>query len=200
MKNKIKIVSLLGLGFCFGLAAVVTNYTASKTQRDPAADTEVIYQITDLSHSEMRSHLSHRLKVHPTVEGKKSISLEGFSTNICKTYPHIEMEFVGEGISVAGDPPVLKVESPCQGGQDPAVIGPVHLAVSRLMAEQPRNATYEFDGYSSSFTLSNSADEWPTTWILKAVHFKNDSGTNKDVTFDRSPASVNEQPLVVLEF
>lgn len=199
MKNKIKILTLLGMGFCFGLATVVTNYTATTTQRDPAADHSVIYQISELSNSEMRSHLSHRLKVHPTVEGKKTISLEGFSSSICKSYPNIEMEFVGEGITVAGDPPALKITSPCQAGQDPAVIGPVHLAVSRLLAEPPRNAAFQFDGYPSTFTLTNSADEWPTTWILKAVHFKNESGS-KDISFDRSPASVNEEPPVVLEF
>jgi hypothetical protein len=200
VKNQIKIITLLGMGFCFGLAAVVTNYTASKTQRDPAADTATIYQITDLSSSEIRAQLAHRLKVHPTIEGKKNISLEGFSSNICKSYPNIEMEFVGEGISVAGDPPVLKVAYPCQAAQDPSAIAAASLPVSRLLLERPRNAAFQFDGFSSVLTLTNSADEWPTTWILKAVHFKNDSGTNKDVTFDRSPASVNDQPPVVLEF
>lgn len=200
MKNKIKILTLLGMGFCLGLAAVVTNYTASRTQRDPASPSETIYQISDLSSSEIRTQLAHRIKVHPTIEGKKSISLEGFSSAICKAYPNIEMEFVAEGISVAGDPPVLKVGYPCQAGQDPAVIAPAHIAVSRLMLERPRNAAFQFDGYSSTLTLLNSADEWPTTWVLKAVHFKNEAGSNKDVSFDRSPASVNEQPPVVLEF
>lgn len=200
MKNQLKILTLLGLGFCFGLAAVVTNYTATKTQRDPAADQAVIYQITDLSSSEIRSQLAHRLKVHPTIEGRKSISLEGFSSNICKTYSYIEMDFVGEGVSVAGDPPVLKVLYPCESGQDPAAIAAVQLPVARLLAESPRNAAYQFDGYSSVLRLSNSADEWPTTWILQAVHFKNASGENKDVTFDRAPASADGQQPVVLEF
>jgi len=200
VNNKIKIFTLLGMGFCLGLAAVISNYTVTHTQRDPAALNEKLYQITTLSSSEIRAQLLHRIKVNPTVDGHKSISLHGFSSSICKSYSHIEMQFVAEGVSVAGDPPVLTVLSPCQEAQDPSELAPVQIAVSRLMLEKPRNATFQFDGYTATFTLQNSADEWPVQWVLREVEFKNDTGTSKHVTFDRSPASVNEEPPVVLEF
>jgi hypothetical protein len=200
VNNKVKVLTLLGMGFCLGLAAVISNYSSSRTHRDPAAFGEKLYQITNLSNSEIREQLLHRLKVHPTLEGKKTIALTGLSSSICKSYSHIELEFVAEGISVAGDPPVLTVNYPCQAAQDPSEIAPAQLAISRLTAEKPHNATFQFDGYAATFTLQNSADEWPTQWILREVEFKNENGSSKHVTFDRSPASVNEEPPVVLEF
>jgi hypothetical protein len=188
------------MGFCLGLAAVISNYTHERTQRDPAALTGTLYQITNLSSSEIREQLLHRLKVHPLTDGKKTISLNGFSSAICKAYSQIDMEFVAEGVSVAGDPPVLKISYPCHAAQDPSEIAPAELSVSRLLLEKPHNATFQFDGSATTFTLQNSADEWPTQWVLREIEFKNDGGTSKHVTFDRSPASVNEEPPVVLEF
>ena len=200
MNNKVKVITLIAMGFCFGFAAVVSNYSASRTQRDPAAFGETLFQISDLSNAEIRAQILHRLKVHPTIEGKKSISFTGISSSICKSFSNIELEFVAEGVSVAGDPPVLKISYPCQSAQDPAEIEPAHLAISRLLAEHPRNATFHFDGFNPTLTLQNSADEWPTIWVLRDVSFKGTSGTDKHVSFDRSPASANEQPPVVLEF
>lgn len=190
----------MGLGFCFGLAAVISNYTNLTGQRDPAALNGKVFQISNLTSGEIKAQLQKKLKVMPTIEGQKNVALNGFSSALCKTYSTIEMEFQGEGISVAGEPPVMKISYPCSAGQDPAEIAPMQLAVKRLMGEKPRNASFKFDGYNSTVTLSNSADEWPHQWVLKQVQFKNESGNNKQVSFDRSPASVKEEPPIVLEF
>lgn len=200
MKTKVKLLTLLGLGFCFGLAAVFTNYSNLTGQRDPAAINAKVFQLSNLSSIEIKSQIQKKLKVMPTVRGQKNIALNGFSSALCKTYSIIEMEFAGEGISVAGEPPVMKISYPCTAGQDPAEIAPMQLAVKRLMGEKPRNASFKFDGYNSTVILSNAADEWPQQWILKQVQFKNENGNNKQVSFDRSPASINEEPPIVLEF
>ena len=195
MKNNLKILSLLGLGFCFGLTAVITNYTATHTQRDPAAINGKIFQISNLSSSEIRAQLQNKIKVNPTVQGEKSVALNGLSSGLCKTYSSIEMEFVAEGISVAGDPPIMKISYPCTAGQDPAEIAPMQLSVQRLLGEKPRNAEFKFDGYNATVTLQNSADEWPRQWVLKQVEFKG-AGASKQVSFDRAPASAGSQPIV----
>ncbi|MGZ3690816.1 MAG: hypothetical protein ACXVAX_04905 [Pseudobdellovibrio sp.] len=200
MKKKVLSIAGLTLGFAIGLTTFVTTYTRISTQRDPAALNGKVYEISNLTSAEIKAQLKKKFKVSTQIQGLKNLSFAGFSSALCKTYPQIEVEFVAEGVSVAGDAPELKVTSPCAAGTDPAEIGSIQIPIDKLLAEKAKNAEYKFEGYNSTLTLKNSADEWPHQWVLKRIEFKAAAGENKQVSFDRSPASVNEEAPIVLEF
>lgn len=201
MKLKIKSVLVLLSGFLLGLGAFYTVYIASSTQRDPAALHGKVFQITSLTSDEIKAQLQNKIKVTPTIAGKKSISFSGFSSALCKTYTSIEVEFAAEGVSVGGEAPIMKITQPCEAAQDPSEMASISIPIEKILGEKPRNAEFSFDGYKAVVTFANSADEWPRQWVLKRVEFKNSNGENKSASFNRSPASVDEgeQPII-LEF
>lgn len=199
MRSKFPIVILLIASYLFGYVFFQSVASEKRLQRDPATLDGKIFQLGNLSSEQIKYQLEKNIKVSPTVNGKKAIHFSGFSSAICKTYPNIEIEFMAEGVAVAGESPSMYILAPCESGKDQAEIESIYIPVGKLLSLSPKNKTYQFDGFSSQIIFKNSADEWPTQWVLKRVEFKHISGMNKSASFNRSPASVNEQPIV-LEF
>lgn len=202
MASKIKYVGIFLLCFGFGIKAFLSIADKNSIQRDPAALNGKIYQITTLTSEQIRDQLQKKIRVSPTIDGKKAILFPGFSSALCKTYTSISIEFVAEGIAVAGEAPVMKVTAPCAEGQDPAEIAAINLAISKILNQKPRDAEYNFDGFNGVVSFKNSSDEWPRQWILKRVEFLNAAGENKSAEFKRGPASTGESATrpIVLEF
>lgn len=203
MISNIKNIGFFLLCFTFGIAAFFSVAEKNSSQRDPANYNGKIYEITSMSSDQIKQQIQKKIKVTPTINGKKSILLTGFSSSLCKTYSSISVEFRAEGIAVAGEAPTMKITAPCMEGQDPAEIASLNLAIEKILNEKPRDAEYSFDGFNSVISFKNSSDEWPHQWVLKRVEFKNIQGENKSADFIRSPASVNtgsEDQPIVLEF
>lgn len=201
MKTIIKGLGVVALSFGLGVGVFYSVYTHNGGQRDPAAIREKVYQITSLSSDEIKAQIQTKIKVSPTLDGKKSIAFSGFSSALCKNYPTVEVEFAAEGVSVGGEAPIMKISHPCEAGQDPADMAAINLPIAKFLNEKPRNAEFSFDGSKTVITFINSADEWPKQWILKRVEFKSATGENKSAVFNRSPASVGEgEAPIVLEF
>ncbi len=203
MASYIKSFGIFFLFFGLGLSAFFSAFEKNAISRDPAALNGKVYQITNLTSEQIRSQLQKKIKVSPTLDGKKAIQFSGFSSALCKTYPSISIEFAAEGIAVAGEAPTMKITAPCTEGQDPAEIASINLAITKILNEKPRDAEYTFDGFNGVVTFKNSSDEWPRQWILKRVEFKNLQGENKAAEFNRAPASAGDAPAekpIVLEF
>ncbi len=198
MTTTMKSIGLFVLCFTFGLAAFFSVAEKNANPRDPAAVGGKVFQITTLSSEQIKYQLAQKIKVFPTIEGKKSIQFSGFSSALCKLYPEIEMEFQAEGVAVAGESPVMKITAPCESGQDPSEMASIQLPIEKILAEKPRNAEFVFTGFSTKVSFTNSADEWPRQWVLKSVQFKDAVGNHKKASFDRQLAS--ETKSVVLEF
>lgn len=199
----IKVLIFFMLCFSLGLSFFYSISENAASQRDPAAFDGKVFQITDLSSEQIKYQLQKKIKVTPTIDGKKTILFSGFSSALCKTYTFIDMEFTAEGVAVAGESPVMKIKAPCLEGQDPTEIAAVNLPIGKILKEKPRNAEYSFDGFSAVISFKNSADEWPHQWILKRVEFKNPTGTSKSAEFGRSPAAVSDEESerpIVLDF
>ena len=105
-------------------------------------------------------------------------------------------------LAVAGEPTVLKISQPCEASaKDPSEMAAFLIPIDQLLKMKPRNMVYQFDGHKSVMTLINSADEWPHTWVLRKVEFRNASGSDsKQAQFGRSPASADSAQPIVLEF
>lgn len=203
MIKKLTGVAISLFGFVCGFGVFKYSAAVLQTPRDPAALNGKVYEIKNLSSDEIRNQIQKKLVINPTDHGQKKLALNGFSSAICKTYSNIEVELVAEGVSVAGEPPVLKISQPCEAStQDPAEMAALVLPVDQLLKSKPTNTQYQFDGYKPVISLANSADEWPHTWILRKIEFKNAGGADtKEVHFGRAPASAEPQAQpIVLEF
>lgn len=207
MATKIKNIGFFILCFSLGLSFFYSISEKIAVQRDLTRDLATIngkvFQITNLTSEQIKIQLQKKIKVTPTINGKKTISFSGFSSALCKTYSEIVIEFTAEGISVGGEAPIMKIRTPCTEAQDPSEIASINLPIEKILGQKPRNAEYSFDGFNAIISFSNSADEWPRQWVLKRVEFKNIEGKNKSADFNRSPASaydsLAEKPIV-LEF
>ncbi len=207
MTTKIKNIGFFILCFSLGLSffySISENIAVqSELTRDLATINGKVFQITNLTSAQIKAQLQKKIKVTPTINGKKTISFSGFSSALCKTYSEIVVEFTAEGISVDGEPPVMKVRTPCTAAQDPTEIAAINLPIEKILDQKPRNAEFSFDGFNAVVTFSNSADEWPRQWVLKRVEFKSVEGKDKSADFNRSPASAMDNPTekpIVLEF
>ncbi len=202
MVSNIKSAGLFVLCFGITLATYFKIVEKNAVSRDPAALNGKVYQIANLSSEQIRIQLQKKIKVTPTIDGKKAILFSGFSSALCKTYSTISIEFLAEGVSVAGEAPQMKITAPCTEGQDPAEIASINLAITKILNEKPRDAEYNFDGFNGVVSFKNSSDEWPRQWVLKRVEFKNTTGETKSAEFTRAPASAEatDDKPIVLEF
>ena len=203
-------IKTIGLFLFFFISAFSIFYRTSENfsiQRDPAALNGKIFQITNLTTDQIKIELQKKIKMTPTIDGKKSISFAGFSSAICKSFSEIQFEFIASNMVVNGEAPSMKISAPCEEGQDPSEIASIKLPIEKILNEKVRNAEFNFEGYNVGITFTNSADEWPQQWILKRVEFKNINGNSKFAEFGRSPASLyntsyeaaDDQPII-LEF
>lgn len=203
MTSKIKNIVFFILCFTLGLGFFYSISENISIQREPATIDGRIFQIANLSSDQIKAQLQKKIRVTPTIDGKKTISFSGFSSALCKTYSEIEIEFIAEGVAVDGNFSIMKVRAPCAAAQNPAEIAVINLPIEKILNQKPRNAEYSFEGFNAVITLSNSADEWPRQWVLKRVEFKNTEGKNKSADFNRFPAAIDEVPSdkpIVLEF
>ncbi len=201
-KNLTNFVVILA-GFLIGLSVFKFNATYLKAERDPAAIQNKIFEISSLNSDEIKTQIQRKLVINASQNGEKQLAFNGFSSAICKIYSNIEVELVAEGVSVAGEPSVLKISYPCEAEiNNPSEMAMLILPIDLMLKQKPKNTSYTFEGYKLTVNLQNSADEWPHTWIVRKVEFKNSTGTlSKEALFGRAPAS-NEaaNKPIILEF
>ncbi|MFZ3229853.1 MAG: hypothetical protein WA160_06590 [Pseudobdellovibrio sp.] len=202
--SKIKVIVFFGLCFSLGLSVFFSNSDDYSVQRDPASINGKLFQISSLSSDQIKKQLTNTLHIQPTLAGQKTVRLEGFSSALCKAYETIELQFVADGIAVAGEAPEMIIKTPCEAGQDPAEMASILIPVDRILSDKPRNAEFHFDGFKSKFEFAHSPDSWPRTWVLKTVSFKSSSGKNKIVHLDKNENgeffAKSAEQIIVLEF
>jgi hypothetical protein len=201
MKNsqtqKLKSVLLSTLFFAVGFSIFFSISNNIAIQRDPASLNLKMNTLAGLNRDQLQTEIAKKVRFTTLDNGKeKTVVLEGFSSNLCKQFQNVELTFMAEGVSVAGEPTTMKINSPCEAAQDPAEMASIRIPVEKIMNEKPRDAEFSFLGYNSKFTFSKSADEWPRTWVLTSFEFLSVTGSSKIVQlFDES-----RQNPIVLEF
>lgn len=147
-----------------------------------------------LDQASLQKEINTKIKIYTVIaEKEKVIALEGFSSQLCKTFPKVELVFDAYGVSVSGEPTQFKISADCIPAQDPAEIASIKIPYGKLLNEKPRNAEFKFSGYQASFQFINSDHEVIKTWILNKLVFKSNT-ESKIVQIDRSQ---NEQPIVM---
>jgi hypothetical protein len=203
MSSNLKSVVFFTLCFSFGLALFFSVSEDLSVQRDPASIDGKVFQLTSLSSSQIKNQLVKKIKIQSVVIGEKSLQLSGFSSALCKTYGFIELQFVADGMAVAGEPASMTVKAPCEAGQDPSEMASITIPVEKILAQKSKNADFHFDGFAPRFTFKNTEGEWPRTWVLRSVQFISGINKSKLVRMDQNETGeLNNSPdqLVVLEF
>lgn len=196
--NKSKSVFFFALTFSLGFSLFYGYFNEEFSDRDPAAVGNKIHQLKNFDPEQLKDELSKKIQVQNLPDGKKYIRFSSLSSNVCRQYPKVQIQFSGEGISVAGEPPVMTIDAECLPAQDPVEMASIEIPVEKILQQKPANASFKFDGLTSTFTFSGSGDEWPKTWILRSVIFKNQNGNTKIVAFEKTITET--QPPTVLEF
>ncbi len=203
MSMNYKSILFFSLCFALGLSLFFSISEDLSVQRDPAAIDGKIFQISSLSSAQIKNQLVKKIKIQTLVVGEKTLRLDGFSSALCKSYANIELQFVADGMAVAGESPQMIVKAPCTPGQDPAEMASITIPFEKILSEKPRNADFHFDGFQSHFEFKNTAETWPRTWVLKTVQFISGTTKSKLVRLDLNEAGdLNKSPdqLIVLEF
>lgn len=196
MKN-IPFKSLI-LFFVFFVAGISIVYKYSDrifVDREIASiQNSKLNNISFLDQESLKQELNKKIKIYTMLaEKEKVIALEGFSSQLCKTFSKVELFFDAYGVSVSGEPTQFKITADCIPAQDPAEIASIKIPYGKLLNEKPRNAEFKFSGYQASFQFINSENEVIKTWILNKLVFKSNT-ESKIVQIDRSQ---NEQPIVM---
>jgi len=196
--SKFKAVFFFVLTFSFGYSLFYGYIEDRFINRDPAAIDSRIIQINNLDPSQLKEELSSKIQVQSLESGQKFLRFRNLSSHICKQYKEVQIQFLADGVSVAGQPPEMTIVADCLPAQDPAEMASIEIPVEKIVKQKPGNFELKFDGLHSRFIFKGAADEWPTTWILKAVVFKSQNGSDKVIAFD-TKVSAQQEP-VVLEF
>ena len=203
MSSNLKTAVFFTLCFSFGLALFFSISEDMSVQRDPASIDGKVFQLTSLSSAQIKNQLVKKIKIQSVVVGEKSLQLSGFSSSLCKTYGFIELQFVADGMAVAGEAPNMTIKAPCEAGQDPAEMASITIPIEKILSQKAKNAEFHFDGFAPRFSFKNTEGEWPRTWVLKSVQFISGVSKSKLVRMDQNETGeLNNSPdqLVVLEF
>jgi hypothetical protein len=195
MKKIYLAVSFLVVAFFLGISIVHNALDTEVLNRNIASiSSEKIFQFkNDLSIFE---ELNNKVKITTLSDKKeKVIALNGFSSQLCKSYGKIELTFKAHGVFVAGEPPTFKVIADCLPAQDPAEIALIKIPYEKLLNEKSRTASFKFSEYKETFELLNADSDWAHTWILSEINFVGDS----DTKYVKASLKTQEQS-VVLEF
>lgn len=196
MKNiPFKALILFFVFFVAGIAVVHQFKDQIFIDREIASiNNSKINNIKFLDQESLQQELNKKIKISTLLaEKEKVIALEGFSSQLCKTFPKVELVFDAYGVSVSGEPTQFKISADCVPAQDPAEIASIKIPYGKLLNEKPRSAEFKFSGYQASFQFINSDNEVIKTWILNKIVFKSNT-ESKVVQIDRSQ---NEQPIVM---
>ena len=212
-KQKISVFVVLFIAFIFGFSVFIAANKDYFIDRDPAAIPGKLMHFNNLNPDQLRAELETKIKIKPVFTAdnlpSKSIVFTGLSSQICKSYSEIHMEFSGEGMSVDGESTKMRVVAPCEAGQDPAEIASIILPIQEILKQKPKDAEFTFNGFSGTYKFTSVADSWPQVWVLRSVYFTNPTlgsasapglspASPREVVFSKA-ASASAQPIV-LEF
>jgi hypothetical protein len=157
--------------FVVGISVVYKYSEQVFIDREVASINDIkLNSIKFLDQESLQKDLNKKIKIYTVVaEKEKVIALEGFSSQLCKTFPQVELFFDAYGVSVSGDPTQFKISADCVPAQDPAEIASIKIPYGKLLNEKPRNAEFKFSGYQASFQFINSDHEVVKTWILNQI-------------------------------
>nr|WP_295904453.1 hypothetical protein [uncultured Bdellovibrio sp.] len=208
MRKFYGVFCLFALCFVFGYSVI--NYTTDEYQvhRDPAA----IKNTFDFSHlrgeklhEAVKQRLLSGLELRKTSGGAGIglghfvfVNQNGEKKLACQEFGKVALSFEAEGVSVAGDKPVMEIEGRCEFSADMAKINPLFLPVAKIVGERPGDGEFQFnEGSAVTVRFTNLPEEWPRTWLLKSVKLVNEKDSEALVIESDEVARYLGHPMVL---
>ncbi len=168
-----------------------------RSSRDPAAIKKV-YDFSNLEGNALSFAAKQRLldgvKV---VRENQDIGLElghfvikgpgGEKTFACQKYSRVVLSFLGEGVAVAGEQPLMEVEGGCEISSDINSIAAIWIPVSKILGEPVGDGEFDFrEDKVAKLKFAHVSDQWPKLWRLNGVRLLDPSGASEEVTIPSS--------------
>ncbi|WII72670.1 hypothetical protein QJS83_02150 [Bdellovibrio sp. 22V] len=207
MRKFFGVFALFTLGFVSGYTAIYFTTDFSQIARDPAA----IKNSFDFSHlTGDKLHEAVKQRLLGGLEMKKNAKGAAFSLGhfvfvdprgekklACQEFGKVFFSFEAEGVSVAGEKPLMEVEGRCEFSNDMAKINPLFIPVAKIMGERPGDGEFQFnEGSAITIRFANLPEEWPKTWLLKSVKLMNEKESEALVVESDEVAQILGHPMV----
>lgn len=194
MQKLIVSFGLFIFSFAVGFIFLNTNSDAPLIDRDPAAIKQN-FDLSNLTGDSLQQAVKNRIV--SGIELKKNT--EGFGIGLghfvfrgengekktaCQAYGKVHLTFIAEGVSVAGERPIMEIEGLCNNSQDLTRINPLFIPYEKIFSEKPGDGEFQFrEGQPLLVRFSNLPEEWPKVWLLRSVKLENEHN-NQNLTVE----------------
>ena len=203
-------VVLFLMFFAIGYSFVGVPAGTYIKNRDPAAVNTAVIDMSVKSgldlHNAIREKLLGSLQVK-RVSSQAGVALghfylknKGEDKAACVLYPTVSLTFFAEGISVAGNKPMMEVEGRCELTSDNSGINPLMIPVDQILSEAPGDGEFQFrQGQKLTVKFANLPEGWPKKWILNSIKLNNVQ-TKETYILENSEIQKQRGSPVILNF
>ncbi|MBV2169659.1 MAG: hypothetical protein KUL82_13220 [Bdellovibrio sp.] len=200
--------SLFILCFVVGYSVIYCTTDQAQVNRDPAAvrnNFDFSHLNGEKLHEAVKQRLLTGLELRKTPAGT-GIGLghfvfvddRGQKKLACQEFGKVFLSFEAEGVSVAGEKPVMEIEGRCEYSPDMTKISPLFVPVAKILGERPGDGEFQFnEGAPVTVRFSNLPEEWPRTWLLKSVKLFNEKASEALVIESDEVARHLGHPMVL---
>lgn len=208
MRKFYGVFSLFILCFVVGYSVIYCTTDQAQVNRDPAAvrnNFDFSHLNGEKLHEAVKQRLLTGLELRKTPAGT-GIGLghfvfvddRGQKKLACQEFGKVFLSFEAEGVSVAGEKPVMEIEGRCEYSPDMAKISPLFVPVAKILGERPGDGEFQFnEGAPVTVRFSNLPEEWPRTWLLKSVKLFNEKASEALVIESDEVARHLGHPMVL---
>lgn len=110
---------------------------------------------------------------HPLVTGRNGSKEFGCQVrDHSGAYDHIQIIFVGTGVSEGGEVPRMTIDSVCRVDKDLSLLSMVWIPMNELTASPPKDQNVEIGGENPlSVQFTSMPSQWPENWVMWSVRF-----------------------------
>ncbi len=208
MRKFYGVFSLFVLCFVAGYSVIYCTSDQTPVNRDPAAvrnNFDFSHLNGEKLHEAVKQRLLTGLELRKTPAGA-GIGLghfvfvddRGQKKLACQEFGKVSLSFEAEGVSVAGEKPVMEIEGRCEYSSDMTKISPLFVPIAKILGERPGDGEFQFnEGAPVTIRFSNLPEEWPRTWLLKSVKLLNEKASEALVVESDEVARHLGHPMVL---
>ena len=185
MKRNLGALMLVLAAFMGGYFHIYSNTEVMLTPRDPASIRNA-YDFSHLQGEPLQTAAKQRLLAGFQMKKETNgtgiglghfvfLDANGERKMACQYFNKVLITFEAEGVSVAGEKPVMEVEGKCEFSSDVARINALYIPIAKITGERPGDGEFQFTDKSSiTVRFTNLPEQWPKLWLLKNVKIINE--------------------------
>ena len=114
-------------------------------------------------------------------------------------FDHVELTFIGLGISEAGRQPKMTIEADCRGGGNLSELGTIWIPMREIVAANAQDQELQIYGENPvTVRLEQIPGEWPATWVLWNVRLFREDNPEESLVIDSG--KIRESGAKMLSF